>query len=57
MIRFHLEKPIILHDVDGLQHHLSRETFECLKRLVKTESDQRTRQTGEPATKPPGLQG
>jgi DtxR family transcriptional regulator, manganese transport regulator len=52
-----LPDDVILHDVDGLEHHLSKETLDCLKRLVKADSDQRTCQTGEPTTKPPGLQG
>jgi Mn-dependent DtxR family transcriptional regulator len=34
-----LSENVIQHDVHGLEHHLSKETFEQLKRLVQTQGD------------------
>ena len=35
-----LPKNVIEHDVDGLEHHLSKQTFEQLKLLVQLQQDQ-----------------
>ena len=37
-----LPENVIQHDVHGLEHHLSKETFEQLKRFVQTHGDPRT---------------
>ena len=34
-----LPKNVIQHDVDGLEHHLSKQTFEQLKLLVQLQQD------------------
>jgi Mn-dependent DtxR family transcriptional regulator len=35
-----LPRNVIQHDVDGLEHHLSKQTFEQLKLLVQLQQDQ-----------------